>query len=223
MRLIPALLLASCLLFPSLSNAESVLIDNFTDTSFGPTTVYTDVANSYSVERTITNTSNFSAFGDGFQAFDFGVARFGTVAQFDYTTNGAYTFGDIWDAAVSGDTINYPVDNVSFGYTAQSVTPGDSNYTVQVRGLNGTSELYNSGDLDLNFGPGQTFSLYDYIGLSGAPALDNATDIELIFKRVSTVVDGQLILSNGFSIVPEPTAALLFGSALLGFSVRRRR
>ncbi|MDG1874283.1 MAG: PEP-CTERM sorting domain-containing protein [Mariniblastus sp.] len=217
MKIIPALVVAICFLANSSAQAESVEIDDFSNLSIGATAVNVFTTGSYSVSRTIVDTSNFNAFGDGWAALDFGgVTRFQTVAEFDYTTNGAYSFGDVWDAA-SGIT-SYPVDSITFGYTATN-----SNYTVNVRSLNGTNVDYDSGALALANASGGTFSLYDYVGPGGIPALDNATNIELVFKRVNATTDSFFAIDGGFSIVPEPTAAFLFGSALFGFTLRRRR
>ncbi len=219
MKIIPALVVAICLLANSSAQAESVEIDDFSNLSIGATAVNVFTTGSYSVSRTIVDTSNFGAFGDGFAALDFGgVSRFQTVAEFDYTTNGVYTFGDIWDVAATPRGAQNPVDIISFGYTATN-----SNYTVNVRSLNGTTVDYDSGALALNNVAGGVFSLYDYVGDSGVAALDNATNIELVFKRVNTTTDSFFAIDGGFSIVPEPTAAFLFGSALFGFTLRRRR
>ncbi|MCP4099177.1 MAG: hypothetical protein GY748_23385, partial [Planctomycetaceae bacterium] len=208
MKIIPALVVAICFLANSSAQAESVEIDNFSNLSIGATAVNVFTTGSYSVSRTIVDTSNFNAFGDGWAALDFGgVTRFQTVAEFDYTTNGAYSFGDVWDdyftntPGENSTAADFPVDNITFGYTATN-----SNYTVNVRSLNGTNVDYDSGALALANASGGTFSLYDYVGPGGIPALDNATNIELVFKRVNATTDSFFAIDGGFSIVPEPTA-----------------
>lgn len=220
MRIIPTVIIAISVFATATAQSNEVLIDNFSNTNFANTTVYTDPGNGYSVARTISNTdnSNFVGISGGFQDIYFGgTLPYTAIATFNYVATGG-TFGDIWSAATG---VNPPLtEGIEFGYSANGAnTP---NYFVTLRAFDAANGvIIDTGPLGL-VGTNQTFNSVREIN---EVDLNSAVDIELIFSKsiANNGGFGVFSIQDGFTVVPEPTTIMFFGMAIAGFGLRRRR
>ncbi len=215
MRTLIAVATVAILLSFSISvNANQVDIDDLTSSVGTKQEVFTD--GTYSVYRTITTNTlshNVNAFSDITNSS--GII-FTAVYEVDNGVDQG-TFGDIWAAAFPDlANIGYSANGIQFGYSTftGSPLPGlAAEYTATVS----TDTTFSQSE-NVPFGGGQ-FRIATDQGNSG---INDARVLTIEFASANTNI-GFFSLQNNFSVTPEPSAAFLFGSVVLGTVLRRRR
>ena len=215
MRFITATASVAILLSVSLSlNANQIDIDNLTSSSGAKQEVFTD--GTYTVYRTITTNSlshNVNAFSDITSSSGI---LFTAVYEVDNGLNQG-TFGDVWAAAFPNlASIGYTANGIQFGYSTftGSPLPGlAAEYTATVSSDTGFSEAES-----VPFGGGE-FRIATQQGNLG---ISDARVLTVEFSSANPNI-GFFSFQNNFSVTPEPSAAFLFGSVVLGAALRRRR
>lgn len=205
---------AILLSFAMSANANQVDIDDLTSSTGAKQEVFTD--GTYSVYRTIT-TNTLSHNGNAFSDI---TSSSGIIFTAVYEVDNGIdqgTFGDVWAAAFPElANIGYSANGIQFGYSTftGSALPGlAAEYTATV-----SSDTSFSQQQNVPFGGGQ----FRIATTQGNAGIDDARVLTIEFASANTNT-GFFSFQNNFSVTPEPSAAFLFGSVVLGTVLRRRR